>query len=257
MNKIHIQNNRIIKKQVSSAIVLTWEQTQIPKLQLDILRNTQLEVVIDSDDTKIEMQVTVEPNVECTIEMENKSQKSKILTHYLVKQNSTLKLIKLNDIDVTNERDIIDLKEEYASLDYILKTACTNKEKYNVTVNHLAKNTTSSILNHGINLDKGTITMDVSTSILEGMKGSTANQNSRIINLTNQECMIRPNLLIDEQDVIANHSAHIGSLKDEELFYLERLGIPYNDAVKLLLQGFMKSSVDEKKITKIFEKYWR
>lgn len=257
MNKIHIKNNKIVIQNTSS-IIMNYQLDDIPKLKLDILKNAQLEILIDSEmETKMEIQMDIKPNVICTVQIQNKGKKSKILSKYDVGKNSQLKLIKINDINVTSQRDIIDLKWEYAEIEYILKTICTNKEKYNVTVNHLAKNTKSSVINHGINLKKGTLTFDVSTSIVKGMKESVANQNSRIINLTNQECMIRPSLLIDEEDVIANHSAHIGSLKDEELFYLQRVGIPYAEAIRLLLQGFIKSLVDEKKITKIFEKYWR
>jgi hypothetical protein len=66
-------------------------------------------------------------------------------------------------------------------------------------------------------------------------------------------------LFIDEYDCIANHSAHIGKFSDEEMFYLNSRGINDNDAIKLLITGFLTSNVDEYVKTKINDailKYW-
>jgi Fe-S cluster assembly scaffold protein SufB len=80
--------------------------------------------------------------------------------------------------------------------------------------------------------------------------------------LTDNECVINPNLYIEDSDVVANHAAAIGKFSEEELFYLMSRGIPYNDAVNLLIKGFLVGSFDinDKRIEEIkviVDSYWR
>lgn len=258
MNKIIVKNYNIEKLNISKNIFVEWKEEYVPKLKITISKTTSLELDITSEETtKLNIEIIVLPKVECHLLMRQYGYKNKILMNYDLSKESHLYVTKLVDVQNVNQRDIINLNEKNAQIHYILKTACTNSEKYDLIVNHNAENTVSMLTNHGINLEKGNLTFNVSTCIPEGNKGCIADQNNRIINLTNKTCIIRPNLFIDEYDVIANHSAHIGSIKEEEVFYLQRLGIPYEEATKLLLQGFMKSLVDEKIIIKMFSKYWR
>ena len=67
-------------------------------------------------------------------------------------------------------------------------------------------------------------------------------------------------MYIDCFDVIANHSAFIGTFKDEELFYLQSRGIPVDEASKLLIKGFLISELEKEqkeKYEKIINQYWR
>ena len=85
------------------------------------------------------------------------------------------------------------------------------------------------------------------------MSGCIANQNNRIINLSDKKSEIRPNLYIEEYDVSASHSAFIGRFKEEELFYLMSRGIPELEASRLLLKGFLLSDISDKKMRKKIE----
>ena len=47
---------------------------------------------------------------------------------------------------------------------------------------------------------------------------------------------------------------------NEEIFYLQRLGLSYNDATKLLIKGFLKKDMPksmDKYTDKMINKYWR
>ena len=44
-------------------------------------------------------------------------------------------------------------------------------------------------------------------------------------------------MFISEEDVTAIHSSTIGSINEEDLFYLMSRGISYNDSVKLIIKG--------------------
>ena len=71
--------------------------------------------------------------------------------------------------------------------------------------------------------------------------------------------MIKPNLFIDENDVVANHSALIGTFKDDEIFYLMSRGLDKKDAENLLTKGFLLKGVTYYKevLENIINKYWR
>ena len=84
-------------------------------------------------------------------------------------------------------------------------------------------------------------------------------QKNRIINLTNKKCEIKPNLFIDENDVIANHSAHIGKCNEEEMFYLMSRGIEPKEAENLIIRGFLLNGLKQgqNEMENIINKYWR
>lgn len=68
---------------------------------------------------------------------------------------------------------------------------------------------------------------------------------------------IAPKLLIEENDVVANHSALIGRFDEEELFYLQSRGIDRNTATILMTKGFLLDGIQDDRLEKIIEKYWR
>ena len=70
------------------------------------------------------------------------------------------------------------------------------------------------------------------------------NQDTKIINLSDSHSKINPNMYIDVDDVEARHSSVIGSFNEEELFYLMSRGISYDEAVKLLIKGYILSNLD-------------
>lgn len=66
-----------------------------------------------------------------------------------------------------------------------------------------------------------------------------------------------PSLEIEADDVKVGHSATIGHIDDEMLFYLKSRGISEKEAKALLVQGFIKEGLEkleDKKIRQILEK---
>ena len=59
-------------------------------------------------------------------------------------------------------------------------------------------------------------------------------------------------------NVKANHAAHIGKFDQDVIFYLMSRGITYNNAVALLVKGFLTDdSIYKEEIQQIINKYWR
>ena len=129
-------------------------------------------------------------------------------------------------------------------------------------VYHHAIKTSSNMVNNGITIMNGNIVFNVTSIVPNGIKDCYVNQNNRIVNFNNKNSQINPNLLIDENDVVANHSAYIGKFNKQILFYLQRLGISMDDAIKLLVKGFLVKDLDisdknKEKISEIINQYWR
>ena len=105
----------------------------------------------------------------------------------------------------------------------------------------------------------GKLEFNVSGFVSNGIVDCDINQSGRIINMTNNTCVIKPNLFIDENDVTANHSALIGTFSFDEIFYLMSRGICKKDAENLLTQGFLLKNITYYKdsLKEIIDKYWR
>ena len=256
MNKIVINNG--IKLNIDNSIDCEYINDElIKKLTIKVLKDTKLEIIVKCD-IKLDISVEINKNIKCDLLEIKEGSKFKIQNKYILRENSLLNITKLNKLDNIFERNIINLKEKNSTINYVLKTVCSNSEKYDIAVNHNDINTNSNIINNGVNINNGILEFNVTATVPKGKKNCTINQNNRIINLTNNNCTIRPILLIDEVDVSANHSALIGNFKNEEYFYIERLGIDKKQAMKMLLEGFIKSNCNnQKQLNNMFEKYWR
>lgn len=73
---------------------------------------------------------------------------------------------------------------------------------------------------------------------------------------------ISPNMFIDLDDVEAKHGSVIGSFNENQIFYLMSKGINYNDALKLLIKGyllgnFFGDTTLRFRIMDIIDTYWR
>lgn len=107
--------------------------------------------------------------------------------------------------------------------------------------NH-AHHSVGHILQHGVILDRSTLTFNGIGHILKGAKGADAQQESRVLMLSDSaRGDANPILLIDENEVTAGHAASVGQVDEEQLFYLTSRGIPLEEAQRLVIRGFLGS----------------
>ncbi len=260
MNKILIENNEI-KLNIDNKIKIEKEENEIiHKYKIIILKNTSLLINYQNLESKINIIFEVLDKVNFKLYEIKKGKISKIQEQYILNNNSVIKVDKINDIESIKENIIVDLNGINSKIDYNFKTITKDKESYVLTINHNNIKTSSLIKNNGINILDGELNIEVSTFIKKGMIESNCEQINRIINETNNKCVIKPNLFIDENNVNANHSASIGKFNESELFYLQSRGLDYNEAKKLLIKGFILSDIDKcilKETEKIIKNYWR
>lgn len=109
-------------------------------------------------------------------------------------------------------------------------------------VTNMAPHSIGHILQHGVIRDKATLTFNGIGHILKGAKGSDAQQESRVLMLSDHaRGDANPILLIDENEVTAGHAASIGRVDPEEMYYLMSRGLRKADAERLVIRGFLGS----------------
>ncbi|WP_213606574.1 Fe-S cluster assembly protein SufD [Staphylococcus capitis] len=124
----------------------------------------------------------------------------------------------------------------------------TGDQKINLTskIVQYGKETDGYILKHGVMKENASSVFNGIGYIKHGGTKSIANQESRVLMLSeNARGDANPILLIDEDDVEAGHAASVGRVDPEQLYYLMSRGISRTEAERLVIHGFLDPVVRE------------
>jgi Fe-S cluster assembly protein SufD len=116
---------------------------------------------------------------------------------------------------------------------------------YDTQQNHMAPHTTSDLLYKGALKSKARSVWQGMIKVLpdaQKIDGYQANRNL-ILEKTARADSI-PGLEIEADDVRCTHGATISQLDADELFYIRSRGLPYQDAQRLIVQGFFTPVID-------------
>lgn len=263
MNKIIINDDDVIVDIDNNIEIELKTETnflQVRPLFIKVKKNAELKIEYNSTKMiKFDIFVNVLPNVNVDIFEIKYSGEYKLQYRYYLEENSKVSIFKFNNTSSINEMCIVNLNGENAKYLHNLRTISKNKEKYDLMIYHNEFKTESLIDNIGVNIENGEIIFNVSGFVPNNIKKCVLNQTNRIINLTNKKCVINPNFFIDEEDVVANHSALIGKFNKEQLFYLMSRGLTKNQAENLLVKGLLLKNMDSYKseIEQTINNYWR
>ena len=95
--------------------------------------------------------------------------------------------------------------------------------------------------NYGVCKDNSTLIFDGVSHIDRHGKKSEAKQNAKIIIFDkNCKAVANPSLLIDYNDIVANHGAAVGTLNQDHIYYLLSRGLELKEARKLITLGYLK-----------------
>ncbi|GEQ62041.1 Fe-S cluster assembly protein SufD [Vagococcus lutrae] len=109
-------------------------------------------------------------------------------------------------------------------------------------VTNSGRHSVGHILQHGVIRERGTLTFNGIGHILKGAVGADAQQESRVLMLSDQaRGDANPILLIDENEVTAGHAASVGRVDPEEMYYLMSRGLEKTEAERLVIRGFLGS----------------
>ena len=161
-------------------------------------------------------------------------------------------------IGVMNEGNVVadfdsDLygKGSHADMKVVALSSGKQVQGIDTRVTNYGCNSIGNILQHGVILEKGTLTFNGIGHIIKGAKGADAQQESRVLMLSDQaRSDANPILLIDENDVTAGHAASIGQVDPEDMYYLMSRGLDKATAERLVVRGFLGSVIVESLLKK-------
>lgn len=151
----------------------------------------------------------------------------------------------------------IDLSGEYSMCNVNLAslTKGENSKEFSVSIKQNAIGSHADIDCYGVATDNSSLIFSGTSHILNGSRQSFASQKAKIIVFDKGvKAKASPILKIDENDVKASHSALVGKLNPNHIYYLKSRGISENDAKRLITYGYLKpieAYFDEEIATKI------
>ena len=229
-------------------------------LKVDILleENSSLKLIEFSNDKSTTNFININYNFDV--------QKNSILKNYKIDNNSNSNIkYYFNNIsqDTNSVSEIFllssgsefikneincNLNGKYASA-FVNGVFILNKTKHHeikTNINHLVKNTKSYQLIKGVLEDtskavyQGKIFVDSKAQKTDGYQLSKA-----ILLNDNTEFNAKPELEIYADDVKCSHGSASGSLNEDSIFYLMSRGLNYQEAKKLLINGFLLDVIEK------------
>ncbi|WP_394405717.1 Fe-S cluster assembly protein SufD [Streptococcus sp. 20-1249] len=134
----------------------------------------------------------------------------------------------------------------HANLKVVAASSGRQVQGIDTRVTNYGHHSVGHILQHGVILERGTLTFNGIGHIIKGAKGADAQQESRVLMLSdNARSDANPILLIDENEVTAGHAASIGQVDPEDMYYLMSRGIDRETAERLVIRGFLGTVITE------------
>ncbi|MEE9216790.1 MAG: SufD family Fe-S cluster assembly protein, partial [Anaerolineales bacterium] len=111
---------------------------------------------------------------------------------------------------------------------------------------HVAPNTTSRITSKSISKDGGRASYRGLLKIYENATGSRSNVVCDALLLDEESRSdTYPYIEIDENDVSVGHEASVTKIGEEQLFYLKSRGLSEEEAITMVVSGFIEPLVRE------------
>ena len=159
-------------------------------------------------------------------------------------------------------KTVLDIVRENVSVNYFYSTINKDDNDYSIDIKHNAKNTNALIKNHGINVLSNKLDFLINSYIPLIADNAISNQDSSIILLNDNNCKIKPNLIVFNDDISASHASFIGHFNPDKMFYLMSRGLNYNESEKLLVKAFLLGDMDidfsfKEMILNDINSYWR
>jgi len=111
---------------------------------------------------------------------------------------------------------------------------------------HMAPNTTSTVTSKSISKDGGRASYRGLLKVHDGAKGAKSNVRCDALLLDERSRTdTYPYIEIDEDNVEIGHEATVSKIGEEQLFYLMSRGISENDAIMMIVNGFIEPFTKE------------
>lgn len=139
---------------------------------------------------------------------------------------------------IEDKKIIINCKNN-TELDSRFNIECSEKVTLNFDVNLQGNQNNCHILFHVVTEGDGTCKIKTTGCIEKATKENVFLEEIKGLSFDKPSITFLPELIVDSDDVIANHNAWVKCVGEEELFYLKSKGIQKEDAIILMKKGFL------------------
>lgn len=131
------------------------------------------------------------------------------------------------------------------AMNVLVNNYCKHQE-FNLVSKHISVESESKMTNFGICKGKSVLDINTNGYVVRNASKSVISQKTKGI-LLDFEAVISANpwLQIDDYDCLASHGAGIGSIDDEELYYLMSRGLTESESSRLIINGFVNPIFQE------------
>lgn len=168
------------------------------------------------------------------------------IENHIVNENSNLNIAygDLNGADLKRNCKI-DLVGKGATTLLKSATLCKNKKHYTLEACSKVPYTKANIENYSVVLTNGNYKMDATGRIDRGAYKSESHQTSRALAFSEKQIStIIPNLMIDENDVMASHATSLGRVDENQMVYMQSRGLTVNQVMQLISTGYLLPIAD-------------
>ena len=206
----------------------------------DIVVDTDTDMVVDLSDTSKDIDIHIIKGVCLKGFIKTNNTHNKISYH--IDEDCDVVINKLS-IDC-GDFITIDMNDVNSSLKYNTSVINYKNNDYRQIIKHVSSDTNSNIVNHCINVDDNEFKFIVDGIIEKDAERVSFKQDNKIINLKNGKSNILPNLIVDNNDIEASHSAYIGTFDSEVLFYMMSRGLTKEECSDMLIKAFLINDME-------------
>lgn len=233
MNKIRVVNNEIIPCDNSDISIVNNE--------ISFLNSGNFAIeYIDCND--VNLNIIVKENTHVCLFVYSNNDYITTMNKYNIFGNLVVNKFYYNNN--TDETINVILSKDKANFKYNFSSVSSGNDKFTINIYHLKKDTCSDICNRTVAKENSSNVFDINSYVENGILNTYLNQQTKIVTLGDSNNKINPNMFIGEASTTGIHSSTIGTINEEDIFYLMSRGIDYETAIKLIIKGMIISNIN-------------
>ena len=218
-----------------------------PDLQITTQKGVQSFLVLRINDAlNTTLQVHVVKDSQLTLFCLNQSSELELNEVYTLASDAKLELA-YGDFSVGKATRNVTVNLEGQGSEITLNSAAlVSKESViSYRFNHKNRHTAGQMNNFAVLSEGGSMTLKAIGHIEANGANSETHQTTRVLNLKgSKKATVFPYLIIDNNDVQASHAESTGQMDDDHLYYLQSRGLSADQAIRLLVKGYLSSVTD-------------
>ncbi len=155
-------------------------------------------------------------------------------------KNSILNYYK-NDKNFSNNINIIMNAGDNSTISFNYSFECLKPCKINILTNLNGNNIKSNIKIHGVTSKRGSSYIEANAIVKKNTINNEINEEIKVLKLNDEESVIKPNLQVNTNNIIASHNTTCKMIDKESLFYLMSKGLSKAKAINLIKEGFLNN----------------